>query len=191
MVSTVGLNAGNLQDAVGVVESSAPLLHPDAPTVAESEAEALIPSTATQSKEGFIGCTPTATKTHKRKERDELELIPIDSCTELHARTPTPEAEVVEQQPKAKKAKISKTGIKNSAMPVSVRSVTMQDLHEFISHISSLPQPVVLTHIQKKAIADLKTSIATELPEPDLGDGDYVSALGCKAHSQLTWQCQR
>ncbi|KAK0711108.1 hypothetical protein B0H67DRAFT_646513 [Lasiosphaeris hirsuta] len=55
--------------------------------------------------------------------------------------------------------------------------VDYRDLKEWIAHQESLPQPTPLTDAQRKAIAELKASIIKNVPEPELGETDWVSLL--------------
>ncbi|KAK5664033.1 hypothetical protein OQA88_247 [Cercophora sp. LCS_1] len=187
MASTVGLKTSNLQHAASAVELNAPLPHTYAAASIKSKPEALTLSTEapSESTQGYIGYTPIA-ETGKRKERDESpEIIPLDVWTQriAAAKTPTPLAEiVVEESPVQsvveKNPKPRKRAKKTHDMAPPAQSVSLQDLQDFVDHMKSLPQPVALTEVQRKAIADLKASIAHKVAEPELGDKDWISALG-------------
>jgi len=84
---------------------------------------------------------------------------------------------------KAKHNKLPKTNrsanINTSTMapPTEADLADLRVIKEWIEAYGAQPHPSALTAAQRKAISDLKASIAKPVLEPEIGDRDYISAL--------------
>jgi hypothetical protein len=174
-----GYSAQLVMDEMGSTPShEANALDAAAPAADAASAPLLLPPTSHESK--------AANQTTASSVKDKT-LAP-DLKRKLGTRDE--EAHATKAGPKAKRKKTQKASTISSTEPDTVSSmapaddpIDFTDIKEWIAAYEANPQPSSLTPAQRKAVLDLKGSIAQNVAAPEIGDEDYISALLSRSFS--------
>ena len=177
--SQEALTNSNTGAAVDAAESCAPPTHPHTSTAQGTEAGAG-DGAGTARRFEPAADRSTAPKSHKRKaQRRQPGAAPAAKKRKTAGKGGLKRAAGAVAAARA-------TEVETDKMPATAalpqEPVDYRDLKEWIAEQEALPQPAPLTDVQRKAIAELKASIAKKVPEPDVGGADWVSLLHSQSH---------